>query len=937
MGLDGVSQVFFEATLEYLYTAEESMKEAFEFLYEDRVAADEGTEVRLEKLRQDLVFMWRSRLYSDIEIVIGEEDERTVVRTIPDINGSVTSFALQEAADDDEEQTASFSAHRMMLVSRSPYFASQLLSSYADANTRVIRLPSPPFTPAALHFTLGFIYTGTLFFSNRTFDLSTAFQLWRAASYLQMDTLSTLVSSLINHDFCHGFACSPPCKTCVKRIPRTLGFASSPDVHDAHLQVLARNAASGDNFGSYWAKEVGNLDYTVRGAIVSDVCSKVDARPGYTIHALRQLSIIGTRIDTERSSRWVDAVRWMCESVESHVCSVMEVKLAEVVGSDEWRMLIEGVGFLNDILEKALSIIVDGLTEKRAARVYEVLVGQVLLREDGLPTQDVTNLVEEARKTIVRYLQKRWVNVRVNAGFNGIESWALKELADEIDVPVNELILPDRAKAGARGTKAPSQSPEASTQREKNSPGTSPHLDRPSPGQIVAGEREAGPIHLRAAVLNRNAARASVVHGFRTSSGQTSSTAGQSTSEGSSIMNRPRRSMGSASSRAQDEATSTTASQQRAPSIRSSARSSTARQPADASPPSRAPSTSESISANSASTSPRTPTASLRSVETSQAEVDLTPTRRTSPSVAAFRSSSQQRSRASPPTELSVQKRQSETSLRPSPSTSKLQQPTTAPALRTMRSRQTGASSVVSTSASSMRRASGGSSSTAGTSTAAGAQKTVRKVVSSKALQKRREEAPAPPLPAQAPKVLRDITLRNGDQMQLDSEEATSSSCINATMGTQLVLGIPCVIAPRNKAGKVTRFRAVVKYIGPLTNAGAEALVGVEVPLPLPTGLDEGGYEFHDGRYGGVRYFDVGQTNQFAEGSLELSHKPEREARRLRLAQMMQGRQTTETASAAVGPSTKRRKDLTGAGLSLPVTASRGLFILPSEVLWVVI
>jgi hypothetical protein len=46
MSLDGVNEIFFQATLEYLYTAEESMKEAFEFLYEDRVAADEGPEIR---------------------------------------------------------------------------------------------------------------------------------------------------------------------------------------------------------------------------------------------------------------------------------------------------------------------------------------------------------------------------------------------------------------------------------------------------------------------------------------------------------------------------------------------------------------------------------------------------------------------------------------------------------------------------------------------------------------------------------------------------------------------------------------------------------------------------------------------------------------------------------------------------------------------------
>jgi hypothetical protein len=33
-----------------------------------------------------------------------------------------------------------------------------------------LMLPSPPFMPPSLHFVLGFIYTGTLIFSNRTHD-----------------------------------------------------------------------------------------------------------------------------------------------------------------------------------------------------------------------------------------------------------------------------------------------------------------------------------------------------------------------------------------------------------------------------------------------------------------------------------------------------------------------------------------------------------------------------------------------------------------------------------------------------------------------------------------------------------------------------------------------------------------------------------------------
>ncbi|UZJ52185.1 hypothetical protein CBS101457_001505 [Exobasidium rhododendri] len=968
MSLDGVNRVFFEATLQYLYTAEESMKEAFEFLYEDRIAADEGPEERLEKLRQDLVFMWRSRLYSDVEIVLGDEDERTTVRSIPDINASVTSFNLPDAAEEDDE-TASFSAHRMMLASRSPYFAAQLLSPYSDANARVIRLPSPPFTPAALHFTLGFIYTGTLFFSNRTFDLSTAFQLWRSASYLQIDTLSSLVSSLIIQDFCHGFTCSPPCKTCVKRVPRTLAFVSCPDVNDAHLQGLARNAVSGDDFGHYWSKEVGNLDYAIRGALVSDLCSRIDARPGYAIYALRQLSMIGTRIDTERSHRWVDAVRWMCESVESHICVIMETKLPEVVQSREWNGLVDGVGFLNDILEKCLSIIVDGLTEKRAAKVYEVVVGQVLLREDGLPSNDLVVMVEKARRAIIFYLRKRWVNIRANAGFNDIESWALKELADEIDVPSSDLLLSARSKsitvpprskiATKAGGVAVASVPHIVAENSARSGQVSA-----APGQALHGEREAGPIHLRAAILNRNAARTFVVSGNRsTDQVRSNSSPSPSAREGSYMMNRPRHSTGRASNDADSIDTDTA----RASTSNTAARSSLQRQATtlpshtDASvtstisPPSvrrkaSASSSSQRVAVVSSS-STNIPPVSLRSVASSsasQVEEEQIPRKGVSPSVAAFRSKIQQESRSSqtstpdqvpaiPQSRVAgqVKKRTSEASL-PKPSLL-TQSPSAASTSRTLRIRQKSASSIASTSNASLRKVE------TSASTAAIASKTLRKESYSRLAQKRKEEE-HPPMPVRLSTVLRDSS-SNSRAMQFDDDDEEAKRhppALSTSLGTQLSNGIPCVIAPKNTLGKAVRFRAVVKYIGPVLGQDVSPYVGVEVSLPLPAGVDEGGYDFHDGIYKGVKYYDCGLPLRTNKPRHELSHKPEREARRLRIEQMMQGRPWTEAADhghEGARASAKRRKDLFGASTldQASSSSSRGLFIRPNEVLWVVV
>ncbi|KAN0065193.1 hypothetical protein ACQY0O_001690 [Thecaphora frezii] len=670
MSLNGVSQAYFEATLEYLYTGEQSMVDAFEFLYEDRVATDaeKGPAEKQEKLRSDLTFMWRSKLYSDVKIVLdaGEEkrsrDIDRIMPQIPDANVSTLSLPQTidtervDESDVEDDELTSFSSHRMILASRSPYFASLLLSPYSDSQSPVLNLPSPPFTTASLHFALGFLYTGTLFFSNRTFDLTTAFQLWRAGAYLQVETLQHLIASLIAQDFCHNFSCSPPCRKCLKRVPRTLAFASSVDVSDADLAGMAMSAITGPNFGLYWGKEVGNLHPTLRNDIVNLISEKVESRPPQIISVLRQLSIVGRRIDTERASKWVDALRSTSERIEARLLLVIGTRFEEIIKSPEWADLIDGVGQLGDILEKSLVMLADSLTEARAAQVYQLLVGQVLLREEGFEIVRSKQAIEDARGGILRYLKRRWINVRALGGFNGLEKWCLSELAHELGVAATDLELPKeplkpeppKNRTGLRAAvtgagSSPTRTPASPLQRRtgplpgagaakptsprSSAPATSSRLRTLSTGSTSSArsatsgspnanraeaeaEREPGPINLRAAVLNRNAARTSATNGHRSAvealvNGSPATQAAASTARSGVVSPR---SSPAASPAAPSPSRSRTASgagttSSRVGSVRSRAPAAPATTPAASSTPLRSRPSGASLASNKTSTS----------------------------------------------------------------------------------------------------------------------------------------------------------------------------------------------------------------------------------------------------------------------------------------------------------------------------------------------
>ena len=44
-------------------------------------------------------------------------------------------------------------------------------------------------------------------------------------------------------------------------------------------------------------------------------------------------------------------------------------------------------------------------------------------------TSQIRIQVDEARVDILRYLRRRWVNVRQEGGFDQLEGWALKEIS----------------------------------------------------------------------------------------------------------------------------------------------------------------------------------------------------------------------------------------------------------------------------------------------------------------------------------------------------------------------------------------------------------------------------------------------------------------------------------------------------------------------------
>ncbi|KAJ6459078.1 hypothetical protein C8R45DRAFT_1221533 [Mycena sanguinolenta] len=473
-----INPTLFSNELEYLYTGQ-GFGEAFEFLFDEHAGEDstslDGEELRIDKLRKDLVFMWRSRLYSDVRVALTS-------------NGPPPA-ADNESDDGHERQMPVFSSHRFVLASRSPYFHTALvawpspqkpLSTSTTDEPLTLSLPSPPFTPASLHFTLGFLYTGTLVFSHRTYDLSTALALLLSANYLQLPTLHAEVQARIIAEMAHGlFHAALPfaayeeltkgawraggctCRKCAMRVPRILEFSLRPDVQDAVLERGARRALVG-LFGTGWCtSEFAALPAKLQASALKGLAKRTTPANALAIlwAAEAALARLSPMVDP-----WVDVVRPLIESGRSQVDAVLGNQTAEVLAEADFTQITHtaGVRFEDgERVEWAMRAVVRGVKETNAGRVYQALVNVLLLphpdppggpgAQDAFPAQPllaqtshVRVQVEQARMDTLTWLKRggrgRADRVAREGGLDGVEPWAVREIADHLELPLDDLL-----------------------------------------------------------------------------------------------------------------------------------------------------------------------------------------------------------------------------------------------------------------------------------------------------------------------------------------------------------------------------------------------------------------------------------------------------------------------------------------------------------------
>ncbi|CAJ0644375.1 10958_t:CDS:2 [Entrophospora sp. SA101] len=382
--------IMFRQELKFFYTGEEGSEE---FL----AAVDTTDELEQDKLKEDLLYMFKSKLYTDVELILDHSD-----------NGDLDIAMLS--------------------------------SNFKDSKTASIRLDASIFNNTSLNLILTYIYTGNLTSHSKPLTLETCEWVWIGADFLGIKGLCDDCVHKISTK-AHYFTCT--CAECQVVIPSIAIFAKEHDVKKLWkgcMHVLTKG------FDNMWPqKTFADLDEETREEVCLTLLSSI--QNNNIISIFKGCRKVISTIDIKGIGLpWIETIRNMTNQVKSFTTKILVDNFDQLCNEDqEFLDCVDGVGFSSDLLEDIMKIVLqEGLTEQNSARIIKCITTKLLTRPAVINAESIETkrILVQAKQHVFDYIKKHWLGVKQYGGFRLLSPWLLDEFSKELNVTNQELQEP---------------------------------------------------------------------------------------------------------------------------------------------------------------------------------------------------------------------------------------------------------------------------------------------------------------------------------------------------------------------------------------------------------------------------------------------------------------------------------------------------------------
>ncbi|CAO3645620.1 unnamed protein product [Mucor fragilis] len=371
-------------------------------------------------------------------------------------SGTSDSLNSSSSCSSNVPEKTHWACHKDVLKSTSHYFDAVFNSQFQEAEASIVFLPRGIFTSTVLDDVLYYMYTKSIKESgDRNMDkLEQLESVYLASDYLGIDGLCCTIKERIIQ-LTHGLTCY--CNSCTELVPQLLSFTGSHQHNDPHLNQITHailrllDQDPEKTLPSYWSSDSMAALFadteSLHGYLESRLFHHVNRNNA--IETLHGCFLAKDRISDKNADLrcTIDKIQTMGSTLLADHFDFYCNKYPKLLSC------VDGITYSFEFLSYLMSCILEEMNDMNACSLYKGIVKSLMCRDIVQRTPLVKEILQSAKSKTIRYIAKHLAEMKQ---LDTIDKNVIEQLAQDLVVPVNTLLVQNQKPGNHTTTRAPS-------------------------------------------------------------------------------------------------------------------------------------------------------------------------------------------------------------------------------------------------------------------------------------------------------------------------------------------------------------------------------------------------------------------------------------------------------------------------------------------------